>query len=211
MHAIHIPEIAWSYNTICQETWEKSLPLYLTEECNLGNIYRRQKLDSNTIQTPTITPNCKYRISLKFGQIWKTLWRGEDVIKIWTKKPEHVYNILTPVFTCWCCHLDIVFLQKEWSISTDLHGVAAHRRGPPGPHGPRALPASNEEKLSQPLLHETGEALVVGLQGGGVHILDHWARRQEMTDRFRGGKEAFRQTKKGKRKSGWVKDWEQKI
>lgn len=59
-----------------------------------------------------------------------------------------------------------------------LYGVAAHSGGPAGSCGARALPAGHQEQLSQPLLHETGKALVVSLQGGAVHILDHCEKKE---------------------------------
>lgn len=68
-----------------------------------------------------------------------------------------------------------------------LYSVTPHSGGPPRSHRPRALPASHQKELSQPLLHQAGKALVVGLQGGAVHILDHCEERRERTEEgFRG-------------------------
>lgn len=74
-------------------------------------------------------------------------------------------------------------------ILTYLYSVAPDAGGPPGSGRPRALSASHQKELSQTLLHKTGKALVVGLQGGAVHILDHCEGRQERTEEgFRGEK-----------------------
>lgn len=66
--------------------------------------------------------------------------------------------------------------------ATNLYGVAPHSGGPPRTHRPRTLPAGHQEQLSQPLLHQAGKALIVGLQGGAVHILDHCEERRKRTE-----------------------------
>jgi len=68
----------------------------------------------------------------------------------------------------------LITVTHKHPAPTHLDGVAAHAGGPPRPRRPRTLPAGHQEELGQPLLHQAGEALVVGLQGGALHILDHW-------------------------------------
>lgn len=62
---------------------------------------------------------------------------------------------------------------RQMALTRYLHGVSSHGGGTAGSGRPRALATRDQEELGQPLLHQAGEALVVGLQGGAVHVLDH--------------------------------------
>lgn len=70
-------------------------------------------------------------------------------------------------------------MNGQW---TNLNSIAPYSGGPAGASRSRALPSlpsCHKKELSQPLLHKTSKALVVGLQGGAVYILDHCVERQE--------------------------------
>ena len=73
----------------------------------------------------------------------------------------HIYVITEPLY------------DRLKSHPTHLYGVAPYGGGPPGSSRPSALPPGHQEELGQTLLHQTGKALVVGLQRGAVYILDH--------------------------------------
>lgn len=58
-------------------------------------------------------------------------------------------------------------------LDTCLHGVSSHGGGSAGSGRARSLATRHQEELSKSLLHQASEALVVGVQGGAVYVLDN--------------------------------------
>lgn len=66
------------------------------------------------------------------------------------------------------------------SIRSYLDSVTAHRCCP---FEANTLLMCHQEELSQPLLHQTGKALVLSFQRGVFHILNHWRDKERERER----------------------------